>query len=78
MALYEIYLICSECENLHSVQTKIELSENDLNNTALSEYFADREIPGMIAFMQSNKYRCPHTKGLYAASDLSNAYFIEK
>lgn len=78
MALYEIFLKCGECENLHSGHTNIELTEIDLNNTALDKYFAEREIPGAIAFMQANKYRCPHTNGLYAANDLSRAYFIEK
>lgn len=78
MALYEIYMTCSECDNLHSVQTKIELIETDLDKLTLSEYFADREIPSSIKFIQGNKYRCPHTKGLYAASDLGRAYFIVK
>jgi hypothetical protein len=70
--------MCSECDNLHSVQTKIELEETDINKTALGEYYTVREIPSSIKFMQSNKYRCPHTKGLYAADDLSRAYFIVK
>ncbi len=78
MARYEIFLKCSECENLHSVHTSIELAETDLNNSTLDVYFTERKIPGAISFMQANKYRCPHTKGLYAANDLSRAYFIEK
>lgn len=78
MPLYEIFLKCSECENLHSGHTNIELVETDLNNSALDVYYADREIPGAVSFMQANKYRCPHTKGLFAANDMSRAYFIEK
>ena len=76
MATYEIHVICSECGQPHSVRVKLDLEDGNLDNTRLSEYFEGKPLHPAVAFMQTNRYNCPHTKQLYVASDLSQCVFI--
>ena len=77
MPKYDVHVTCSECSQMHFVNVRLDLDENGLDRKTLAEYFADRPIPSQIAFMQTNNYRCPHTKQLYSAADLSGAILFD-
>jgi hypothetical protein len=76
MTKYELYVQCEHCSMPHPVQVSIEL-EDGLGGSSLDEIFGDRQIPSQIAFMQTNKYRCPHTGRLFPASDAGKT-FLQK
>ncbi len=76
MPIYNVYVKCDQCGQLHPVNVKIEIPDEGLDNTLLAEYFADKPLPSAITFMQSNKYRCPHTKQLFPAADINDAVFF--
>lgn len=73
MPTYEIYAYCNECSQRHSVHAKITDNAEFPDGTSVSEAFAGRPIPGQITFIQTNKYKCPHTNGLFMVSDLDLA-----
>jgi len=76
MPIYNVYVKCDQCGQPHPVNVKIELPDESLDKTPLAEYFADKPLPSAITFMQSNKYRCPHTKQLFPAADINDAVFF--
>lgn len=76
MPKYDVYVVCDQCGQPHSVNVHLELDQNGLDKTRLSDLYTDK-VPSQIAFMQTNKYRCPHTKQLYPADNLDQAIFIE-
>ena len=80
MSVYDVYVFCDKCGQPHSVNLKLTLDDPDLNQASLSDLYAGKELPSSITFMQSNKYRCPHTKQLFPADDLEKAilYFKEE
>ncbi|MEP6946126.1 MAG: hypothetical protein ABJA02_09430 [Acidobacteriota bacterium] len=73
MTRYDVYVICDQCGQPHSVNVQIELENAGLDKTRLADHFSDSPAPPQVAFMQTNKYRCPHTKQLFAAADLNAA-----
>ncbi len=75
MPLYDIYVTCDQCGQPHSVHVQLTLEDPDLNKARLGDVYTG-ELPAAIKFMQSNKYRCPHTKQLFPASDIDQAMLI--
>lgn len=76
MPKYDVYVVCDQCSQPHAVNVRLELAQDGLNKTRLSDLYPDK-IPAQIAFMRTNKYRCPHTKQLFPAEDLGSAILIE-
>ncbi|MEP6787616.1 MAG: hypothetical protein ABJB40_04245 [Acidobacteriota bacterium] len=73
MAIYDVYVFCDQCGQPHSVHVKLTLADDGLDKTRLAELYAEKSLPSEIVFMQTNKYRCPHTKQLFPADDIENA-----
>ena len=73
MAIYEVYVQCEHCTQFHSVHVKLHLDDETLDKAPLSKAFPQGALPPQIVFMQSNKYRCPHTKQLFSAKDTGKA-----
>ncbi len=76
MALYDVYVTCGECGQPHSVHVQLNLDDENLNKTPLSQVFSGGELPAAVKFMMSNKYNCPHTKQLFPADDINLAMLI--
>ena len=76
MTLYDIYVTCDQCGQPHSVHVQLSLDSPDLNKAPLTEVYPDGKLPSSVTFMQTNKYRCPHTKQLFPADDLNLAMLI--
>jgi hypothetical protein len=73
MPKYDVYVICDQCGQPHAVNVRLDLDDETLNKSRLADHFAGRPMPPQITFMQTNKYRCPHTKQLFPASDINDA-----
>lgn len=73
MALYDVYVNCDQCEQPHSVHVRLIFADAGLDKTHLAAQYAGIALPPEIVYMQSNKYRCPHTKQLFPASDVDQA-----
>lgn len=76
MTLYDIYVTCDQCGQPHSVHVQLSLESPDLNKARLTDIYPDGKLPSAVAFMQTNKYRCPHTKQLFPADDINLAMLI--
>ncbi|MEO6050385.1 MAG: hypothetical protein ABIP78_03535 [Pyrinomonadaceae bacterium] len=76
MPIYDVYVVCDQCSQPHSVHVKLSLDETNLDKTGLADYYADNPFPSEIVFMQTNKYRCPHTKQFFSAEDIEKAVFF--
>jgi len=76
MPLYDVYVYCDQCGQPHSVHVQLTLDDDNLNKARLTDVFPGDELPPAIVFMQSNNYRCPHTKQLFPASDIEKAILI--
>lgn len=76
MPLYEVYVTCDQCGQPHSVHVQLTLEDPDLHRTPLKDVFTGDELPPAVVFMQSNNYRCPHTKQLFPASNIDDAMLI--
>lgn len=76
MPLYDVYVTCDQCGQPHSVHVQVTLEDTDLNKAPLREVYPSGEMPAAIAFMRTNKYRCPHTKQLFPANDIDQAMLI--
>jgi hypothetical protein len=77
MPKYEVYVICDQCGQPHAVNVKLELDEGGLDRTPVADAFDGKPLPSVIKFMQTNKYRCPHTKQLFSAADIGDAILFE-
>lgn len=77
MTKYDVYVICNQCGQPHPVNVSLNLEDPDLNKTMLADHFAGLTLPAAIVFMQTNNYRCPHTKQLFPASDIGKAILFE-
>ena len=73
MAAYDVYIFCDQCGQPHSVHITLELQDGNLNKTMVKDAFAGRELPSEIVYMQSNKYRCPHTKQFFTSDNIDLA-----
>jgi hypothetical protein len=78
MAAYDVYIFCDQCGQPHSVNVTLELEDGNLNKTLVRDAFAESKLPPEIVYMQSNKYRCPHTKQFFASDDISLAALFLK
>ncbi|MEO6655765.1 MAG: hypothetical protein ABIO36_06740 [Pyrinomonadaceae bacterium] len=58
------------------MHVKLTVDEINLDKTSLSDYYANKPLASEIVFMQTNKYRCPHTKQFFAADDIGKAVFF--
>lgn len=76
MPIYNVYVKCDQCGQPHPVNVKLDLPDESLDKTAVAHHFAGKPLPSAIVFMQSNKYRCPHTKLLFPAADINDAIFF--
>lgn len=70
MPVYEVYVLCDQCGRPHSVHLKLTNADEVTDGTSVAELYAGGLLPPEIAFMQSNKYRCPHTKQLFPATEI--------
>ena len=57
-------------------QRQLTLEDDDLHRTMLKDVFAGDELPPAVAFMQTNSYRCPHTKQLFSAANIDDAMLV--
>lgn len=73
MSAYKVFVYCAHCGLPHSVNVRLDLPEQGLENYRIVDVFADRPLPQEVAFMQSNKYRCPHTKRFFSTRDIEKA-----
>ena len=73
MPIYEVYVICDQCTRPHSTHVKLTLEEDVPEGTKVSDFYGDGPLPAAVVFMQSNRYRCPHTKQLFPATDIGLA-----
>jgi len=73
MPNYDVYVFCDQCGQPHSVHVKLTLADDGLDKTRLADLYADGPLPAEIVFMQTNKYRCPHTKQLFPADNIADA-----
>ena len=76
MPLYDVYVTCNQCGQPHAVHVQVTLDDTDLNKARLSDVYPGGEMPAAIAFMRTNKYRCPHTNQLFPANDIDLAMLI--
>lgn len=76
MALYDVYVTCDQCGQPHSVHVQVNLEDTGLHNAPLGDVYPDGKLPSAITFMQTNKYRCPHTKQLFPANNIEKAMLI--
>ncbi len=76
MPLYDVYVTCDQCGQPHSVHVQVTLDDANLNKSPLADVYPGGEMPAAIAFMQTNKYRCPHTKQLFPANNIDLAMLI--
>ena len=77
MPIYDVYIYCDKCGQPHSVHVKLSLDDEGLDKTRLADHFTGKQLPPEIIFMQTNKYRCPHTKQLFPADDIAKALLFE-
>ncbi len=77
MPKYDVYVVCDQCSQPHAVNVKLELDEGGLDRTPVADAFDGKPLPSVIKFMQTNKYRCPHTKQLFSAADIGDAILFE-
>ena len=73
MPIYNVYVVCDQCGQPHSVNIKLNLADEGLDRTHLADHYHGQTLPREIVFMQTNKYRCPHTKQLFPATDIELA-----
>jgi hypothetical protein len=52
------------------------LEDDELHRTMLKDLLKGDEPPAAVAFMQTNSYRCPHTKQLFSAANIDDAMLI--
>ena len=76
MPLYDVYVTCDQCGQPHSVHVQLTLEDADLNKKPLREVYPNGDMPAAVTFMQTNKYRCPHTKQLFPANNIDLAMLI--
>ena len=76
MPIYDVYVFCDQCSQPHSVHVKLTLNDTSLDKTSLADYYADKPLASEIVFMQTNKYRCPHTKQFFPTDDIEKAVFF--
>lgn len=76
MTLYDVYVTCDQCGQPHSVHVQLSLEDSDLNKAPLRKVYPGGDLPSAVAFMQTNKYRCPHTNQLFPANDIDLAMLI--
>jgi hypothetical protein len=76
MPLYDVYVTCDQCGQPHSVHVQLTIEDENLNKARVVDVFPGNELPPAIVFMQTNKYRCPHTKQLFPASNIEQAMLI--
>ena len=77
MPIYEVYVFCDQCSQLHSVHVKLTLDDDSLDKTRVADIYAGRPLPPEIVFMQTNRYRCPHTKQLFPADDITKTVLFK-
>ncbi len=77
MAIYDVYVNCDQCGQPHSVHVKLDFADTGLDKTNLAAQYANIPLPPEIIYMQSNKYRCPHTKQLFGASEIDQAVLVK-
>lgn len=78
MPIYDVYVHCDQCSQHHSVNLKLTLEDGGLNQANVGELYAGKIPPSGVSYMQTNKYRCPHTKQLFPADDLNKAILYIK
>lgn len=76
MALYDVYVNCDQCGQPHSVHVRLTFADTGLDKTHLAAQYAGIAPPPEIVYMLSNKYRCPHTKQLFAAANIDQAILL--
>ena len=76
MALYDVYVNCDQCGQPHSVHVRLTFEDPGLDRTPLAAQYVNVALPAEIIYMQSNKYRCPHTKQLFPAADIDRAFLF--
>jgi len=73
---YDIYVLCDQCGQQHSVHVTVDIPKENLDKTLVCNAYAGRDLPSEIVYMQSNKYRCPHTKQFFTADNIELAYLF--
>ena len=58
------------------MHVKLMLEGSEFDKARLADVFPDGKLPPALVFMQSNKYRCPHTKQLFPANDIEQAMLM--
>jgi hypothetical protein len=78
VAAYDVYIFCDQCGQPHPVNVTLEMEDSNLNKTLVKDVFKGEKLPQEIVFMQSNKYKCPHTQQFFASDDISLAALFRK
>ena len=76
MPLYDVYVTCDQCGQPHSVHVQLTVEDDNMHRVPLKNVFNGHELPPAVVFMQTNSYRCPHTKQLFQAGNLDDAILV--
>ena len=76
MADYDVYVLCNECNDIHSAELRIELQYGPGEKQSLSDVYSREEPPAIIGMLKNSYYRCSKTGKTFLQKDLNHVYLV--
>ena len=76
MADYDVYVLCNECNDVHSVELRIELQYGPVNKQSVSDVYSGREPPAVIRMLKNSCYPCSKTGKTFFQKDQNQVFLV--
>ena len=76
MGKYDVYVICSECLDVHLMSTGITLEDGPKERQSIASAYAGKRPPPDIVTLLKNDLQCPETGRAFVQEDINQIFLV--
>lgn len=76
MGRYDVYVICSECLDVHRMSTGITLEDGPKEKQSIASAYAEKRPPSDIVTLLKNGLQCPETGKTFVQEDINQIFLV--
>jgi len=76
MALYDVYVFCNVCGDVHPMGIRISLDDGPTERESIGNQYAGKDLPQNIVALMDNYVVCPKTKKRFVQKDNNQVFLV--
>ena len=76
MALYDVYVFCNNCGQVHPMTIRISLDDGPAEKDSIGNVYAGKDLPQNVAALTNNYVLCPKTNKWFVQRDNNQVFLV--